>query len=130
MKILRPLSTPLMIACLVAASGCRSHHEEPQEGAFQAQAEKAFGEGIRLYEAGDYAAAEEQFLTPAIWVEDSPLQSQALKLLAFSYCVTGRPNQCRFAFERALQIDPHFHLDSTEVGHPLWGPVFDQAARR
>ena len=131
MTIRRTFPMPLLFACLMVVSGCTSHLAEPPVETFQAQARSAFDEGVRLYEAEDYAAAEEQFLTPAIWAEDSSVQVQvqALKYLAFSYCLTDRPNQCRFAFECALQIDPSFHLKSTEVGHPLWGPVFDQAAR-
>lgn len=133
MKTLRNLSTPLLIACLAAASGCSSHHEEPPAPPAddtQALAKGIFDEGLRLYDAGHYYLAEAQFLSPAIWSADAQLQLQALKYLAFSYCVTERPIQCRFAFDRALQIDPSFHLGTAEASHPLWGPVFVQAARR
>ncbi|WP_447752318.1 TssQ family T6SS-associated lipoprotein [Pseudomonas nicosulfuronedens] len=133
MKTLRTLSMPLLIACLAAASGCRNHQEEPPvppADAPQANAESAFDEGLRQYEAGHYDLAEEQLLSPAIWAADTQVQLKALKYLAFSYCVTERPIQCRFAFDRALQIDPTFHLGTAEASHPLWGPVFVLAARR
>ncbi|TLP78308.1 hypothetical protein FEA48_03670 [Pseudomonas nitroreducens] len=131
MKSPRPLSTPLLIACLaIVASGCKHHFAEAPADADQAQAQQAFDEATRSYEAGDYAAAEEQFLTPKLWSVDSPLQVQALKYLAFSYCVTERPNQCRFAFERAVQINPSFRLERAEAGHPLWGPVFEEVVGR
>ncbi|MFS2127120.1 TssQ family T6SS-associated lipoprotein [Pseudomonas sp. Pseusp97] len=133
MKTLRTFSTFLLIACLASASGCRSHLEEPSTPPAddtQANAESSFAEGLRLYEAGHYCLAEEQLLSPRLWAGDTQVQLKALKYLAFSYCVTERPIQCRFAFDRALQIDPTFHLGTAEASHPLWGPVFVAAARR
>ncbi|MCP1647157.1 TssQ family T6SS-associated lipoprotein [Pseudomonas nitroreducens] len=133
MKAMRTLLTPLLIACLAAASGCRHHlEEEPASlaGDLQANAQSTFDEGLRQYEAGNYSQAEEQFLSPVLWAGTTQLQLQALKYLAFTYCVSERPIQCRFAFDRALQIDPTFHLGTAEASHPLWGPVFVQAARR
>ncbi|MDH0293416.1 TssQ family T6SS-associated lipoprotein [Pseudomonas sp. GD04087] len=133
MKALRTLLTPLLIACLAAAAGCRHHLEDepvPPAEDIQANAESTFAEGLRLYEAGNYTQAEEQFLSPALWAGGTQVQLQALKYLAFSYCVSEQPIQCRFAFNRALQIDPTFHLGTAEASHPLWGPVFVQAAHR
>jgi hypothetical protein len=133
MKTLHTLSAPLLIAFLALASGCRSHLEAPPAplaNDTQVNAESTFAEGLRLYEAGHYYLAEEQFLSPPLWAGDTQVQLKALKYLAFGYCVTERPIQCRFAFDRALQIDPTFHLGTAEASHPLWGPVFVQAARR
>ena len=133
MKTLRTLSTPLLIACLVTVSACSSQREAPPAPPAddaQVLAEHTFDEGLRAYEAGHYYLAEQTFLSPAIWRADAQVQLKALKYLAFSYCVTERPIQCRFAFDRALQIDPTFHLGTSEASHPLWGPVFVQAARR
>lgn len=133
MKTLHTLSAPLLIAFLALASGCRSYLEAPPAPPVddtRSLAASAFEEGMRLYEAGHYYLAEEQFLSPAIWTADSAMQLKALKYLAFSYCVSERPIQCRFAFDRALQIDPTFHLGTAEASHPLWGPVFVLAARR
>jgi hypothetical protein len=133
MKSLHHLSTLLLIALLVAVSGCKSRIEEPTPAAadeVQARAESALAEGLRLYDGGHYFLAEEQLLSPDIWASGPDMQLKAAKYLAFSYCVSEQPNQCRFAFERALEIDPEFRLDSAEAGHPLWGPVFAQASRR
>lgn len=132
MKTLRPLPPLLLIACLAATTACQHRVEAPPAAAVdevRVRAESALSEGLRLYEAGHYYLAEEQFLKPDIWASDAPLQLKAAKYLAFSYCVTEQMIQCRFAFERALQIDPAFRLDSAEAGHPLWGPVFAQLAR-
>lgn len=133
MKTLHFLSTSLLIGLVAAASGCGSHPDAPPAppaNDTQAHAESTFGEGLRLYEAGHYYLAEEQFLSPSLWAGDTQVQLKALKYLAFSYCVTERPIQCRFSFDRALQIDPTFHLGTAEASHPLWGPVFVSAARR
>lgn len=133
MKSLRHLSTPPLIALLLALSGCQSPVERAPEAPPDetlASARSALVEGLRLYDAGHYYLAEEQFLSPDIWASDTSLQLKAAKYLAFSYCVSEQMIQCRFAFERALQIDPAFQLDGAESGHPLWGPVFAQAARR
>ncbi|WP_152225224.1 TssQ family T6SS-associated lipoprotein [Pseudomonas sp. SCB32] len=131
MKTNRLWPTSLLIACMAATSGCKNRIEAPPAPApneTQVRAENTFNEGMRLYEGGHYYLAEAQFLSPDIWAVDTEVQLKALKYLAFSYCVTERPIQCRFAFERALQIDPSFHLESAESGHPLWGPVFTLAA--
>jgi len=56
-------------------------------------------------------------------------QVEALKYIAFSYRVTGRPDQCRHAFEMAFQADPHFAPAPGEAGHLVWAPVFNQARR-
>jgi tetratricopeptide (TPR) repeat protein len=133
MKALRTLSMPLLITLLAAVSGCQSRVEKPpapDSSDTRANAESAMAEGLRLYDAGHYFLAEEQFLSPAIWASDADIQLKAAKYLAFSYCVSDQRNQCRFAFERALQIDPEFRLDSAEANHPLWGPVFAQVVRR
>ncbi len=133
MKTLRQLTTLLLITCLAAVSGCRTRLVEPPAPAVdetQVRAERALAEGQRLYDAGHYYLAEEQFLAPDIWTSSAKVQLKAAKYLAFSYCVTERMIQCRFAFERALQINPAFRLDSAEAGHPLWGPVFAQVSRR
>jgi hypothetical protein len=49
--------------------------------------------------------------------------------LAFSYCVTSKAQLCRQQFERALKIDPSFELLPSEIGHPIWGPVFLKAKK-
>ena len=84
-------------------------------------------EGIRMYNDGDYNGAIRRL--SARDVNNGPLATrlQALKYLAFSYCVTSRPGPCRQAFDRALRLDPSFDLAPGEHGHPLWGPVFTKA---
>jgi hypothetical protein len=84
-------------------------------------------EGMRLYEDGDFNGAIRRL--GARDVSNGPLSTRvtALKYMAFSYCVTSRPTQCRQAFDKALRLDPDFDLAPGEHGHPLWGPVFTRA---
>lgn len=84
-------------------------------------------EGIRLYNDGDFDGAIKRL--SARDVSNAPLPSRiaALKYIAFSYCVTSRPAQCRQSFDKALRLDPSFDLGPGEQGHPLWGPVFVKA---
>ena len=83
--------------------------------------------GIAHFEAGNYAEAEHMLLTPEVWQASSDQQLRALKFLAFTYCVSERPQLCRQSFERAFQLDPEFDLEPAEQGHPLWGQAYAEA---
>ncbi|AIY39264.1 putative lipoprotein [Collimonas arenae] len=90
----------------------------------------ALNEGIALYNKGSYSAAVKRLANaPEIWTADIGFQTEALKYMAFSYCVTSRKKLCRQQFEKALRLDPNFDLAPGEKGHPLWGPAFNQAKR-
>ena len=49
----------------------------------------------------------------------------AYKYLAFIHCASNQEKLCRDDFRRAFEVDPAFKLDRTEIGHPLWGPVYN-----
>ncbi|GAC1332530.1 MAG: hypothetical protein NVSMB28_29360 [Collimonas sp.] len=90
----------------------------------------ALTDGIALYNKGSYSAAIKRLANaPEIWSADVSFQTEALKTMAFSYCVTSRKKLCKQQFEKALKLDPTFDLAPGEQGHPLWGPVFKQARR-
>ena len=91
----------------------------------------ALKEGIALYNDGDYNGAIKKLSNATeIWTShNKSIQVSALKYLAFSYCVTSRAQLCRQQFERALKIDPGFDLLPSEIGHPIWGPVFLKAKK-
>lgn len=91
----------------------------------------ALKEGISLYNDGNYNSAIKKLgNSPDIWNgSNKSIQVSALKYMAFSYCVSNRAQQCRQHFERALKIDPSFMLMPSEIGHPLWGPVFLKAKK-
>ncbi len=91
----------------------------------------ALKEGIALYNDGDYNGTIKKLANATeIWSShNKSLQVSALKYMAFSYCVTSRAQLCRQQFERALKIDPGFDLLPSEIGHPIWGPVFLKAKK-
>ena len=87
--------------------------------------------GIAAYNNGEYALAIKRLGSTEIWGGEGSKagQLEALKYMAFSYCLTQRQALCRAQFERALKIDPSFDLAPGEKGHPLWGPVFVKAQK-
>jgi len=92
---------------------------------------QAFNEGNALYNDGNYNGAIRKLSgATEIWTgNNKALQLNALKTMAFSYCVTSRTQLCRQQFERALKLDPGFDLMPNEIGHPIWGPVFQKAKK-
>ena len=84
-------------------------------------------EGVRLYNDGDFDGAIKRLSARDVSNGPMPARIAALKYIAFSYCVTSRPAQCRQSFDKALRLDPTFELAPGEQGHPLWGPVFVKA---
>jgi hypothetical protein len=87
----------------------------------------ALRDGIRLYNDGDFDGAIKRLSARDINNSPPATRVAALKYIAFSYCVTSRPAQCRQSFDKALRLDPSFDLAPGEQGHPLWGPVFVKA---
>lgn len=92
--------------------------------------EKALAVALSTYERGDYGAAIRQ-LTPLTTDGslDQANQLQALKLLAFSECLSRKITACRKTFERAFRLDHQFDLAPAEKGHPVWGPQFERARK-
>jgi len=106
----------------------RWHAQAPQQE--QEQVRKAAAsmlDGIRLYDNGDFMEAIAKLSEPEVRSSPGPIRVEALKYIAFSYCVTKDLLDCRHAFDTALGIDPGFELGRGEGGHPMWGPVFEQA---
>ncbi|MEX0959020.1 MAG: TssQ family T6SS-associated lipoprotein [Burkholderiales bacterium] len=127
MTTIRSLS--LMIACSILIGGCAT-------GPF---AEFRFGttagapyleEGIRQYEEGNYrvAARRLQFGLEEGLSRDNRVLAH--KYLAFIACISGQELTCREEFEIALYLDPTFELGPAEIGHPIWGPVYQNVKAR
>jgi Tfp pilus assembly protein PilF len=92
-------------------------------------AEKALLAGIRAYEDGQYAPAEQQLQLALKTGLASPKDKAAAnKHLAFIYCTSQRMAPCEAAFRAARQSDPGFVLSRSEAGHPIWGPVYRRIA--
>ncbi len=92
-------------------------------------AEKALSEGVAAYDSGDFNGAIRRLSGPELVGPTAPpaLKVEALKVSAFSYCVTNRRGPCRRQFDTLLAIDPQYELKPSEAGHPIWGPIFKQA---
>jgi hypothetical protein len=91
----------------------------------QQPAEHALLDGIRAYETGDFDTAIRQLHTALERGLNNPSdQGAAHKYLAFIDCAFERIADCDGQFRAAMAADPDFHLSPTEVGHPVWGPVY------
>lgn len=124
-----------LLATAIMFSGCAAiktiDNPFKQETAEHAAAKSALSAGIALYDHGNYAAAVKKLAASGeIWTANKDLQLQALKYMAFSYCVTSQPAPCKHQFDKALTLDPEFDLAPGEKGHPLWGPVFERAKKQ
>lgn len=93
-------------------------------------ARKALNAGIDLYKAGNFNGAIKQLsMAPELAKAETPLQLEAIKYTAFSYCVTNRITLCRQQFVKAFKLDQSFDLSPGEKGHPLWTPSFERARK-
>jgi hypothetical protein len=115
-----------------STSKATSKASDPSQAApAPAAKQNPLNDGVELYNAGDFNGAIKRLAgAPEIWSGDKATQVTALKYMAFSYCVTRRKTLCKQQFNKALKLDPAFDLAQGEKGHPLWGPVFDQAKKR
>ncbi|HVL56944.1 MAG TPA: TssQ family T6SS-associated lipoprotein [Burkholderiaceae bacterium] len=126
MRIVRVLVAVLALAGGLAA--CASLGDPGYS--WSDPARQRLHEAIRLYDEGDFLGSVRKLETSSeIWVSSIPVRIAAYKQLAFSNCAAGRRNSCRRAFENLLFLDPSYELSPLEIGHPVWGPVFQQAKR-
>ncbi len=157
MKILRAITSFALIAALAGITGCATEQAAPAKpapakdssatiaaaalakekaAAAAAAATKpndqlALEEGVALYNNGDFPGTIKRLGSATeIWPNGSKqVQLEALKYVAFSYCLTSRSTLCKQQFEKALKLDPNFDLATGEQGHPLWGPIFSRAKK-
>jgi hypothetical protein len=120
-----------LCAALLAAAlaGCATQTKSPATLRPTAAQTQALESLHRTYDAGNYGDVIQQMATSTqLNTAPVPVQVEALKLKAFSYCLSKYAVLCRDTFKQILHIDPGFTLAPTEQGHPLWGPAY-QAAR-
>ena len=92
-------------------------------------AERDFVNGMRFYEEGQYERAEVLLKRAvAAGLKDRHDLAIANKQLAFIACAYNRPADCETAFRAAFAADPGFRLTQAEIGHPIWGPVYQRVA--
>lgn len=130
--VFRALS--LMVALSLAACVTPPPPAEPAPKAevpperIAAPGEAALAQGIKLYQAAQYAQAEAQFKQALqLGLSLGPDLANAHKYLAFIYCTSKREGMCLAAFRAARQADPAFALSKREAGHPTWGKVYRRA---
>lgn len=100
----------------------------PAEKAASKQAESSLTAGIKAYENGDYKASQQELQAAlAVGLASRDDQVRANKLLAFIACAGKQRDVCKTHFLRAFAINPNFSLSKSEAGHPLWGPVYQEA---
>ena len=130
---MKSLLIPAVLVLLLSLAGCAAPPPAaPPSGLadlMERPAERALLDGIRAYDDAQYAQAEAA-LRKAL---DSGLASgrdraSAHKLLAFITCTSDRLDECEAAFLAARAADPGFALSRSEIGHPLWGPVYRRLA--
>jgi hypothetical protein len=91
--------------------------------------EHALLEGLRKYDSGAFAPAEEDFRSALHQgLGDRRDTAVAYKHLAFIACAFNRPVECEADFRSAFAADPGFRLTDAEIGHPIWGPVYRRVA--
>src|SRR5947207_13529830 len=98
-----------LLVCLVI-SGC---------GTFPSKGETELEFGVRAYEDGELAyAARLLQLSLDSGLRGTSNRVRVHKHLPFLHCAYGRPQQCRAAFRRVLDVGYSFELGDAETGHP------------
>lgn len=110
---------PVFLAAAAAIAGCST--TDPA-------ARQALDDVRQQYLAGDYGGVIRTVATSDTLAKGpDDTRVEALKLQAYSYCLTQYTQLCEDGFVRILRIEPSFQLPPTEAGHPMWGPVFKRA---
>jgi hypothetical protein len=117
----------LMLAASLAACSA-NHTQQTMSGPPTQAAIDGLAHVRERYQAGAYGDVIRTVATSdALTTAPTDMRIEALKLQAFSYCVTGYRVLCEDDFTRILALDPKFELSPAEVGHPVWGPAFKRA---
>ncbi len=127
----RPVRAALAALALAGLAGCATPPPPTVSIAelLQHPGERSLANGLRNYEDGSFDKAERDFraaLTNGL--ADRRDIAVAYKNLAFIACAFNRPSECESDFRAAFAADPAFHLSQLEIGHPIWGPVYQRVA--
>ncbi|MGH8691946.1 MAG: TssQ family T6SS-associated lipoprotein [Burkholderiales bacterium] len=109
-----------ILLLLAALSGCAAMQDVMQ----WTKAQVRLSQGLRQYDAGDYAVSSKSLLGAVELGLPKGDRATAHKHLGFIYCSWNQERQCRDEFRKALAADPAMQLDAAEAGHPVWGPIF------
>ncbi len=116
-------------ACVLAACETMPEQQAPATQSivalYQRPAERALINGMRQYEDGAFERAETSLRSAlSQGLQDPRDTAAANKYLAFLACAFNRLAECEQHFRSAFAANPSFALSDTEVGHPIWGPVY------
>ena len=117
----------VMVAIFLFMAGCASKTSRDIgiDKLSLRKAEQALSTGIKQYDDGELKAAQknlQEALSLGLTFDSDKVAAH--KHLAFIYCSSNQERQCRDEFRRAFEVDTSFKLERTEIGHPLWGPVY------
>jgi Tfp pilus assembly protein PilF len=84
----------------------------------------ALSTGLKQYDDGEYQPAAKSLQSALDQGLSNNDKVIAHKHLAFIHCSQNRTAPCREEFRKALAVDPSMELAAAEVGHPIWGPIF------
>lgn len=127
-----------ILALALALSGCEtigmqtgaSQRAASVTSLYAQPAERALIHGLRFYEEGNFDRAQNAFRTALVQgLSNHQDTASAYKYLAFIACAFNRAQECEQYFHSALQSDPQFRLTEVEVGHPVWGPVYQRVLK-
>ena len=117
----------ILAAAILLVTGCASQtaRDIGIDKLAPRKAEQTLNTGVHQYEDGNLSAAQKSLQEALhLGLTFNSDQVAAHKYLAFIYCSSNQEKQCREEFRRAFEIDPNFKLAPTEVGHPVWGPIY------
>ena len=125
---------PALAFTLFLVSGCQTPPEPaPQpERLSQKVARDTLERAQQAYDEGDYPKAITTLKSGGVSVfegAEPTTRQSAMKLEAFSYCVSNQIPECRAQFRKILDAFPSFELNVAERKHPVWGPAFEAAKR-
>ena len=118
----------LLLAGSLLLSGCASQtaRDIGIDKLAPRKAEQSLNSGVRQYEDGELNSAQKSLqdaLTLGLTFDTDKVTAH--KYLAFIHCASNQEKLCLDEFRRAFEVDPTFKLERAEIGHPLWGPVYN-----
>jgi hypothetical protein len=117
-------------ALAVLLSACSSTPKEPENP--YTPAEELLLQQIEAdFHKGEYKTVIDTVKkAPETSLGGMAFRTDALKLKAFSECVSRQQRNCRNTFRQLLELNPEFNLKESESSHPQWGKVFATEKKR
>lgn len=119
-------------ATATAAAATAAATPSQPERLSQQVARSTLDRAQQAYDAGDYAKTLATLKAGASVFDAAEPDTRlaAMKLEAFSDCVSNLMPECRAQFRKILDAFPSFDLSVAERKHPVWGPVFEAVKRQ